>query len=99
MVGPNAIKTDVEMFSGETPALTFTVKNAALATVDLTGAAISFVVHAAAVSGTLQFTKAVGAGVTIHDQVAQKGVFDVTLAAADTTNLLGTYYFEARMTI
>ena len=98
----NAIKVNLDMFSGETPTFTFlvTVEGTANGTpVDITGATINYALRTRNASGTLLFTKTVGSGITIANQLTEKGIYRVAYLASDTAALAGPYYYEARVTL
>lgn len=84
-----ATETDLTgIFSGEDRAVQYTVTDSNGTPVDVTGWAISWV------AGNV--TKTVGSGVALTTPAS--GVVTVTLAAADTTALLGTTAYRFRRT-
>ncbi len=87
---------DFTMWQGEDKILEVTVKDESDVVVNLTGATIKWVL-APTVDGTVSITKETGgSGIVITD--ATNGVFQVTINAADTASLEGTFYHEAEVT-
>ena len=84
-----------DMFSGDDKVLVVTVKDLAGVAVNLTGASITWKL-ADSLTGTVRATKTTAAGIAITD--AADGVFEVTVADADTATLSGSYYHEAEVT-
>lgn len=91
------IKQSFELFAGDDLDLQITVRNADDALYDLTNAAIAWKV-AQTVNSAALISKSVGAGITISNQVTNKGEFVVTLTASDTTLTPRYYYHEADIT-
>jgi hypothetical protein len=88
-----------EMYAGESKVLTVTVKDEAAALIDLTGVSIEWIVKRFEDDVTGLITKTVGHGITLSNQVTDKGEFTITLAPADTESLGGaSYYHEAEVT-
>ena len=92
----NAIAT-IKLTEGDTARLTVTVRDAAGAVVDLTGAtAIAWQMARSAFAASPTLSKSLGSGVTVTD--AMNGVFQVALAPADSADLLGDFHHEAEVT-
>lgn len=83
------------MFSGDTKTIEVTVRDELAVVVDLTGASIQWKLAKSPASQSTKISKSTTSGITITD--ATNGVFQVSLDAADTANLSGTYYHEAEV--
>lgn len=96
----------LEMVSGDSKVITFTIKDKTGAVVDITSATpIKFKVgkrigglerHYGHETVTAEFTKDLTAGISITD--ATNGVLTVTLAPTDTKNMAGDFIYEAELT-
>lgn len=83
------------MFAGDAKVLVITVRDAAGAAVNITGATITWEA-ARSTEDAAVITKTTSDGIEITD--ATHGVFEVTLDPADTDDLFGLYYHEAELT-
>jgi hypothetical protein len=87
-----SVTSNLTFFRGEDITLTFTMQPPR----DITGWSITFKL-ATTLGGTVQFAKSVGSGVTLTD--AGRGVFQVSIASADTASLaVGRYVWDVRRT-
>ncbi len=86
---------DFDMFAGDTKTLEVTVRDAAGAVVDISGATAIRWKLARTVNAAPKVEKAMGTGVTIVDGPA--GRFDVPILNADTETLSGEFYHEAEV--
>ncbi len=86
-----ALNQDFTMFQGDVATVEFTVRDAAGAVVNITGAAITWA-FAKKLKVPLLVTKSVGSGVTIVD--APNGRVDVALVLGDTNTLDGAFEHE-----
>jgi hypothetical protein len=85
-----SITSNLTFFRGEDVTLNFTLQPPR----DITGWTMTFTVRTT-LGGTIQFTKTVGAGITIVD--AGRGLFQVAVASADTAALtVGRYVWDVR---
>ncbi len=96
----------IEMFSGDSKILRYTVKDGSGAVIDITGAAFRWGLFKldtdestpTAKNSTVLTPpgeKTVGSGIVITD--AANGVLEVTLDPADTAPLKGSFYHEIEM--
>lgn len=85
---------DHEMVQGDTVALDFTIRDAAGAVVDMTGATIRWQM-ARSVRATPMLEKAIGSGITVTSEVG--GTFTVMLDPVETADLAGIFYFEVEV--
>lgn len=90
---------DFSMHSGDNRDLQVTIKDAAGAVVNITGAALTWALSKGNGSdgprGTALVTKTVGSGITIVD--GANGRADIVLVPADTEALAGDYYHELQL--
>lgn len=95
-----ATDANAPFIAGDTRTIQATVEQSTGVPFNLTGAAIKWQVFAMS-SGTFTgeaiISKAVGSGITITNPSG--GVFQISLASADTTGFAGTYYHEAEVTM
>ena len=88
-----------EFFQGDDREITVTVRNAAGALVDLTGATIVWKLLKTN-RQTVWVQKSVGSGIAIKEQGAYKGQFVITLTNAETAGVsVGVQYHEADVTL
>ncbi len=91
---------NVEMFSGDSRTIRFTVTEADGSTpVDLAGCSAKWRASrklSGGFSATPAISKAIGTGITVTD--ADAGELQVALAPADTAGLSGRYYHELEIT-
>lgn len=95
-----ATDANAPFIAGDTRTVQATVEQSAGAPFNLTGAAIKWQVFAMSggtFTGSPIISKSVGSGITITN--AAGGIFQISLASADTTGLAGTYYHEAEVTM
>lgn len=92
----------IEIFSGDTKRLTYTVKDSAGVVIDISGGAFRWALSRLKPDettpvpvGDALFTKSVGSGITITD--GPNGELRVDLAPADTEDLTGSHYHELEM--
>lgn len=87
-----------KVVAGDTVTVRWTVKDRSGALVDLSTYAITFVLSRAKTltlaDGSPILTKTVGSGITINST----GLFTVTLSASETTNLLGNFIYNVKLT-
>ena len=93
--GVNMIK-NFEMTAGDTKQLIITVKDANDSPVNISGATIEWKC-ARSLNKPTKIYKTTSSGITITN--GPNGTFAVTLNAGDSSNLLGNYIHEARMTL
>lgn len=86
---------DFKMYAGDTKILDVVVKDSNGFPVDLTGTAVRWQLGKSATARPPLVQKSVGNGITLAD--AANGRFEVTLSAADTQALRGSYYHEAEV--
>lgn len=87
---------NITLYAGEIKTVSVTVTDLnAGAVEDLTSATISWKVKSGT---TTALSKTVGSGITL-DSDPTTGVFTISLQAADTSSLSGTYSHEARVTL
>lgn len=96
----------VDIISGDTKVITFTIKDKDGAVVDITGATpIDFKVGKrppgrekiyGRETVTAEFSKSLTNGITITD--ATNGVLTVTIAPTDTKDMAGDFIYEAQLT-
>jgi hypothetical protein len=92
-----ATSQNFSMYQGDDFTLTVTVKDAAGAAKNLTGATIKWALHTTNKAAVPKLSKAIGTGIAVTD--AAGGVFTVTIARADTAALkAGAYYHEVEIT-
>lgn len=95
MIGVKPMATDFSMHAGDDKVLTVTVKDPDDAAVNLSSATIKW--QAAKSFGKASaISKATSSGIEITDTAG--GVFEITLDAADTESLRGTFQHEAEVT-
>jgi hypothetical protein len=86
---------DFEMFQGDTKQLVVSVVDGDGLAVDLSGATITWKLFKSKSGNVADVTKTIGNGLTVTNATA--GEFTVDLAEADTVNLIGTYFHEAKV--
>ena len=84
-----------EIYSGVQKDLLVTCKTASGTPKDLTSATITYKIGDL-YAGTTALTKSVGSGITITDATA--GEFTISIDAADTASLAGTYTHQLKVT-
>ncbi len=89
------IPSNFEMFSGNTKVLKVAVLDQDDVVVDLTGASADYAFSERPGTPAL-FTKSVGSGIVITDDV--NGLLEVTINPADTESLSGTFHHELEVT-
>lgn len=86
--------------SGDSRVIQATIQGPTGDPYNITGATITWALYAwtgSAFTGNALVTKTVGSGIAITNGAG--GIFEVTLAPADSSALAGTYYHEAQLTL
>lgn len=90
------IVDDEAWLAGTTQYIALTITDSGGSAVSLAGSTITYKLRAGSASGTIKVSKDTTTGIVISG--AGSNIFTVTVDAADTTLLAGTYYHAALVT-